>query len=189
MLRIFLAIDIANPQRKILAEHQGRWKSVKADVKWMPPSNIHLTLSFLGNIHTRYLQDIVDACNRACARQHEFKLSLNKTGAFPCLENPRVLWVSIKGHVESLCELQGRIKTELEQGRFPFSGEKRPFLPHLTVGRIRSSRNMVGFTELFAKDKVPAAPFDVHEVVIYKSVLTRKGTLYEPIAKSPLVRL
>ncbi|MBM4325353.1 MAG: RNA 2',3'-cyclic phosphodiesterase, partial [Deltaproteobacteria bacterium] len=50
MLRSFLAIELPEAILKRIGEVQRVLKSSRADVRWVSPQNIHLTLKFFGNI-------------------------------------------------------------------------------------------------------------------------------------------
>ena len=184
MVRTFLAIDLPDRQRKILEEHQGRWKSAKADVKWIYPSNMHLTLKFLGEIQESTIESVIAVCREVCCLYRSFSLFLNDTGVFPNLRRPRVLWIGIGGEADILCKLQGSIEAALEKKEFPREG--RVFKPHLTVGRIRSPRGLPRLLEVFVRDKIVIEPFAVKEVIVYKSRLTPSGPLYSPLARCGL---
>ena len=60
--------------------------------------------------------------------------------------------------------------------------DKRKFIPHVTLGRYRHSRNS------FAGSIPLNVSFDViiDEVVLYQSVLTVDGAEYQPIYRFPL---
>ena len=184
MVRTFLAIDLPGTQRKILEEHQGRWKSTKADVRWIYPSNMHLTLKFLGEIQESSKESVIAVCKDVCCLHRGLSLYLNGTGIFPNLRRPRILWIGIGGETDLLCKLQNSIETALEEKGFP--REDRAFMSHLTVGRVRSPRRLSRLLEVFLKDEIVIKPFTVKEVIAYKSRLTPRGPLYSPLARCPL---
>ena len=184
MVRIFLAIDPPSSQRKILEAHQGRWKSTRADVKWIYPSNMHLTLKFLGEIQESSTENVIAACKEVCCLYGDFPLFFNGTGVFPNLRRPRVLWIGIGGKTDLMRRLQNSLETALEEKGFP--REDRTFRSHLTVGRVRSSYRLLRLLEVFLKDEVVIKPFTVKEVIVYKSRLTPRGPIYSPLAKCPL---
>ena len=184
MVRTFLAIDLPSTQRKILKEHQGRWKSAKADVRWIYPPNMHLTLKFLGEIQESSTESMIAVCKEVCCLRSSFSLFFNGTGIFPNLRRPRVLWIGVGGETDLLRKLQNSIETALEEKGF--LREDRAFTPHLTVGRIRSPRKLSRLFEVFLKDEIVIEPFTVEEVIVYKSQLTPRGPIYSPLAKCPL---
>jgi 2'-5' RNA ligase len=184
MVRTFLAIDLPNTQYKILEEHLDRWKTAKADVRWIYPSNMHLTFKFLGEIQESSTENVIAVCKEVCCLHRVFSLFLNGTGIFPNLRRPRVLWIGIGGETDLLCKLQNSIEAAVEEKGFP--REDRVFTPHLTVGRVRSPRKLPRLLEVFVKDKIITKPFTVEEVIAYKSQLTPRGPLYSPLARCPL---
>jgi len=60
--------------------------------------------------------------------------------------------------------------------------DKRKFIPHVTLGRYRHSKNT------YAGNIPLNVSFDtvIDEVVLYESVLTSSGSEYEPIYRFPL---
>ena len=46
-IRAFIAIEIDSEIKKRLSDHIDKLKRTGADVKWVIPENIHLTLKFL----------------------------------------------------------------------------------------------------------------------------------------------
>jgi len=187
MVRTFLAIDLPDTQRKILEEHQSQWNSTKADVRWIYPSNMHLTLKFLGEIQESSTENVIAVCKEVCCLHRGFSLFLNSTGIFPNLRRPRVLWIGVGGKTDLLCKRQNSIETALEKKGFP--REDRAFASHLTVGRIRSLRRLSRLLEVFLKNEIAIEPFTVKEVVVYKSRLTHRGPIYSPLAKCPLMNI
>ena len=49
-MRTFIAIELPKEIKEYLARVQNKLKASGADVKWVEPANIHLTLKFLGEI-------------------------------------------------------------------------------------------------------------------------------------------
>jgi 2'-5' RNA ligase len=106
-------------------------------VKWVNPSGIHLTLKFLGNVDINDLSKITTAIEEGCKGFHKFSIELTGLGVFPNYRKPRVIWVGLEGQLSTLINLQKQIDDRLESLGFP--KEKRPFSPHITLGRIRET--------------------------------------------------
>jgi 2'-5' RNA ligase len=67
--------------------------------------------------------------------------------------------------------------------------EDRPLHPHLTLGRVRSSRGRDRLTQLLRELALPAFPiFQVSELILFRSTLTPQGSIYTPLKKIPLGR-
>jgi 2'-5' RNA ligase len=170
--------------RQLLEEYQNRLRPAQADVRWVRPSNIHLTLKFMGELPESDVVKVVEICREACRGEGTFSLNLEGTGAFPNQRRPRVLWVGLAGGVDRLRGLQGRMEQAL--GSVGFPAEDHVFSPHLTIGRFRSARNLAKLLEITSRSDIAPEPFPVEEVVIYKSRLTPQGPQYSVLAKCTL---
>lgn len=137
ILRSFIAIELAETTRSLLSDLQQGFTRCGADVRWVKPANIHLTLSFLGEIAEKDINNIEKTSVVVCSRYDAFRLEISGAGVFPNKGNPRVLWVGVDGK-DALTGLQ----REIEEGMssLGFKAEKRRFIPHITLGRFRSSR-------------------------------------------------
>ena len=65
-MRTFIAIELSKEIKDALGELESQLKSSGADVKWVKPENIHITLKFLGEIEPGKAEEIkpvlVDIC-------------------------------------------------------------------------------------------------------------------------------
>jgi 2'-5' RNA ligase len=65
-----------------------------------------------------------------------------------------------------------------------FPPEGRAFAPHLTLGRVKSPRGRYGLTKWLGELKpVAAEPFQVSEIILYRSNLSPQGATYSPLRK------
>ncbi|PYK62885.1 MAG: RNA 2',3'-cyclic phosphodiesterase [Verrucomicrobia bacterium] len=137
-VRAFIAIalepGLVAELKKVQQELQARLPD--DSVRWTQPEQLHLTLTFFGNVARENLENLTAALDRACAGIASFQLALENVGCFPHTKKPRVLWTGIGGELESLRKLQERI--EQETGNFGDHKEERLFQPHLTIGRIKA---------------------------------------------------
>lgn len=190
MVRAFIAVDISREARDTLAQAVNSLKERGVPgVRWVNPEGIHLTLKFLGEIDPGLLDKISSGLERAAQGTRPFKLCLSGIGAFPNAASPRVIWVGIKGELDLLRELQGRVDQEMHTGG-GFGKERRSFTPHLTLGRLRDNvsgeeRRRAGkaLAEVALGSEVS---WQVTEVKLMRSTLTPPGAVYDLLGAWPL---
>lgn len=180
-IRSFIAIELTDEARESLSPLMDRLKPAKhPQVKWVAPESVHLTLKFLGGIYSDQIPGITEAINSAARGVPPFKLKVGGLGAFPNTRQPRVIWVSVTGDVKRAKALQRGIDDALSH--LGFSREKRPFTPHLTLGRMKdrassSERGVIG--KLVTSTKFAGgATMEVRGVSLMRSTLTPAGPIY-----------
>ena len=137
-MRCFVAVNLPGEIREEVGKFTASLKEITGAVRWTRPENIHLTLKFLGNVDQDTLQELCAALDGALAGHLSFSLTVKGAGVFPPRGRPRVVWVGLAGETAALAALQSAVESALEPLGFP--REKRPFTPHLTVGRVRDPR-------------------------------------------------
>ena len=163
---------------------QQELQAAEADVKWVAPEGIHLTLKFLGEVSPELAAEIKKQLDELAKHQQRFELSINRVGAFPKIEYPRVIWVGIEHGAESTIKLAQALEEKLLN--LGFLKEKRPFRPHLTLGRVRSSHNRQQLRELLQSVAVQPQTMSAQTIVLFKSTLTPQGALYGALHKIKL---
>jgi 2'-5' RNA ligase len=192
-VRSFIAIELPDELKLELSQLVAKLKSGEQSwVKWVDPYNIHLTLKFLGNVAVDRLDDITGAIEKAAQGIAPFYLEVKELGVFPNLRRVQVAWVGISGEVDKLAQLQQRIESNLAP--LGFAPESRPFVPHLTLARLRDQALLAErqrFGQLITGTKFEAAnAIKVNALSLMKSQLTREGAIYSRISsvglKNPL---
>jgi 2'-5' RNA ligase len=185
MIRAFIAIELPEETRQRLAAMQEQLKQVRTGVRWVNPGSIHLTLKFLGNIHPAQVEDIALAVAQEVRDQPPITLGAAGLGAFPSRRKPRVIWIGMEGEVQRLTRIQARVENALEP--LGFVREKRPFQPHLTIGRVKDRRKLQALIDAMATlDMEPFNSFDADEIILYKSDLRPTGAIYTKLHRMPL---
>ncbi len=182
-LRLFIALDIPELIKGEIGELVNLLSKHDTDVKWIKPENIHLTLKFLGSTPETLVAAIRESLITVASPYEPFHLTVQNTGAFPGEKRPRVLWIGV---VDSrpLKSLRDRIERTLSQ--FGFQRDDKEFHPHLTLGRIRSQRGMIGLLNDLALHRAKNfGNFLVDEVVLMKSELHPKGSEYTRLYRIP----
>jgi 2'-5' RNA ligase len=180
-IRAFIAIALPADIKTRIKNHQAPLKCDTGNsVKWVDPEIIHLTLKFLGDITDDQIIPVTNAMRESVASTHPFILRLQGIGAFPSLNRAQVVWAGINGNLDSLLALQNKLDANLVKLNFP--PERRPFSPHLTLGRVRDTAALTERQKLSAclsSFKIESGTqFEVKSIDLVQSRLLPAGPLY-----------
>ena len=187
-MRTFIAIELPEEIETILSRIQDELKQTQADVKWVKPENIHLTLKFLGEIEQDLVKQICSILQELAQKNCIFSLFLSNLGVFPKPQYPRVIWIGVTNH-QAVAEIAKDLEKQMIKIGLP--AETRPFSTHITLGRVRSGLNrraLVEKIELLNNNlsSSPQPEFKVPHLTLFKSTLTPRGPIYEIISSYPL---
>jgi 2'-5' RNA ligase len=180
VIRTFICIEIPELIESRISRLQEALRQIEAQVSWTKPSNIHLTLKFLGGVEVSRIERVSKALERSANGISPFEVEVSGAGCFPSPRNPRVLWVGLSSVPERLQQLYSNIEDEL--AREGFSREKRKFSPHLTIGRIRTPNNAARVAEALIAAGFEPEAFIATEVILMRSDLKPTGSIYTPQA-------
>jgi 2'-5' RNA ligase len=188
-VRCFIAIDLSDEVRASLDAVQGRLRASapRADVRWVAPAGMHLTLKFLGEVPEADLAGVRSALAAAATPAASIALACRGLGAFPGLTRPRVLWAGLRGGLSEVGQLAAACERSLEP--LGYAPEKRPFRGHVTLGRVRSPRGLGPVVRAVeAASEADFGSWTATEVVLYRSHLRRSGAVHEPLERVRLGR-
>lgn len=181
------------------AEAGAAWEAARravgavGRVGWSAPASLHLTLKFLGALGPVPIERL-PAVVRGVAREGSpCVIPLERWGGFPSERNPQVLWAGpssawaagpegkrLRAWVDRLdaaCSVLG------------VSKENRPFVPHVTLGRVRAGAEAVGRALLEAGEKeipFPLGRVNFSSVTLYRSDWRPTGAIHTPLWSLPL---
>jgi 2'-5' RNA ligase len=180
-IRSFVAVDISDDARRQIAGLLGglRHEPTPA-VRWVRPELMHLTLAFLGEVSQEFLESAKGPLAEAARRHEVFVVQLKGLGAFPSPRRARVVWIGTGQGRGEVCALQADIANVLSS--VGYQPERRPFSPHLTIGRLRAPANV----ERVVADSFESKPFRVGSVLLFRSVLGPGGPTYTPLSEFSL---
>ncbi len=188
-LRAFVAVELPPDIRDTLSSLVRFLDQQRiAGLRTVAADSVHLTLKFLGNVQESQVPAIENAVIDAAGESRALALRLAEAGVFPERGAPRVLWVGLTGNVEPLVALQSRLEDALAP--LGFEPERRPFRPHLTLGRLndRATRS----DRYRAKQALLSARFEQGQTIavgalsLMQSILRRDGARYRRLASIPL---
>ena len=186
-MRAFIAIGLPQEIKDFLSQLQEELKATGADVKWVKPDNIHLTLKFLGEIDDKKLEKIIEIIDEAAKEKDKFQVRISSLGAFPKIDFPRVIWVGIDTPDKDIKQIAESLEEKIAKIGIP--KEDRPFSSHITIGRTKSTLNREKLVQGL-KNKVELGgkklEFYATKITLFKSTLSPKGPIYEALKESNL---
>jgi len=180
--RLFIGIGLPEIYRQSLkAMIESLSELTDTSVNWSRPGNWHLTLKFLGETDETRIPAIRTAL--AAVDFSAFPMRAGGAGAFPDTKRPKVLWLGLAEGGEQAAALVQSIEDELAAIGIP--REKKPFRPHLTLGRVRrpAPGDWPPVLDMAAAHQWP--PFTVIHFTLWQSTLTSKGAIHTPLAEFP----
>ena len=185
-LRTFIAVGLDNAVHDDIVALQETLARTGADVKWVEPDNIHLTLLFLGEVDDRDIIEVCRAVASCCAERSAFALEVKTVGAFPNLRRPRTLWVGVGDGTQELIALHDALEqTLLDLGCYRH--EERAYTPHITLGRSPSERTDDRLVQAMTRQLAwHGGQTQVREVLVMSSQLTSRGPTYSVLSRAPL---
>lgn len=183
--RCFIAVAVSDEVRAAAARLQGRLRRTHCDVSFPDPAKLHLTLVFLGDTLTGRIGEVKRAVAAAADGVPPFDLAFGGLGFFGPPRHPRVIWAGVGDPAGVLARLHEKLLANITE--LGFTIEKRPFRPHLTLGRIRSGRGLAGLTSMVETLKdTPLGGSRVEGVLLMRSRRDQPGASYEMLDESKL---
>jgi 2'-5' RNA ligase len=173
-MRLFVALDLPAPARAALAAWADA--AAPAGVRRVAQDNLHVTLAFLGSRDERGAAT-AGALLDAAARPLQPLRTAGSLWLPP--RRPGVLTVALAADA-GLSALQVALVAALRDA-VGFEPERRPFRPHVTVGRVPRG------TRIDARAALEPAPpqlaFAPAALTLYRSHTGAGGARYEPLAR------
>lgn len=179
-LRLFVALEAPDAVRDAL----WRWGREQLGdierIRLLAPEALHLTLCFLGRRSWEDVPGIVSACRDAADGASSVRAAVADVLWLPA-RRPRTVGVGLLDEGGALRRLQAELSRGLQAGGW-YEGERRPFIPHITVARLGRDRRPGG------ADIPPPAPlaFAAEAVTLYRSHTDPGGARYEALERVAL---
>jgi 2'-5' RNA ligase len=174
--RLFIGLELPESDRIALAKLDPHIRGLR----WLQPEQIHLTMSFLGDVEAEAEARLREALSGV--RVGEFFLPIEGMGAFGG-SRPSVVWAGVgKGHPH-LFALHKHIQdAALHASLEP---DLRPFHPHITLGRAKNISRQALLPLLRRHAGTEFALWKVTCFALYSSVLTQDGAIHTVEAQYP----
>ena len=168
--RLFVSIGLPETLREQLAQLDPRLRGVR----WLEPRQMHLTLSFLGNVSGETQQTLMEKLRAISWKS--FFLPIVGLGTFPSKGWPKIVWIGVGSGHPHLFQLHKRVQeAALAAGLEP---DLRAFHPHVTLARCRDVSPEAIRPFLKAHAAFDAGLIHVESFCLNSSELTPAGSAY-----------
>jgi len=173
--RFFIAVEIENEARKKVSEVVKPLIGMGFKAKFVEPENLHITLKFLGDVKKNQVKKMCEDLDDVVKKHSQFNFTLDGVGYFGKRNDIRVVWIGVKEGIDPFKSLMKDVQEKLNYIR---KDEHKP-VPHLTIARVRHAHENESLgNELDKIRHVKFGDIRVKEVKIKRSVLTKKGPIY-----------
>ncbi len=185
-LRAFVAVELSEETRGALDREVGRLRGLGAEVKWVKPDALHITVKFLGQVDRRDVPGILKALEKAARARKSFLMEIGGLSFFPRPTKPRVVAAGVdEAGAASLALLAADIEDALVE--VGFGREERGFRGHVTLGRVKSPKGIAALSDyLLTHDGRPFGEDRVESIALIMSELRREGPLYTVLGHASL---
>jgi 2'-5' RNA ligase len=176
-MRAFLGISIPEDiKQKILAVQK---KFSDFDIKFVEPENLHFNLKFFRDIDNENVEKLRQILGEIVKKYEPFEIEIKGLGVFPNKNYIRVVWIGVKEGCNTLVSLADEIQNSIESLGFL---KEEKFVPHLTLGRVRTARNKENLKRLVEElQDIEIGKMKVNEIKFFQSKLSPTGPVYEEV--------
>lgn len=178
-MRTFIALSLPTEVADSLGDIAAKmaYQDKSNAVRWANQDNYHVTLAFLGDQEVSAIDQLVDELEYEIS---SFGIESRVIGLSPFPETKPKLIAALLQNSTSLVEIQHQVVKALNNAAIKY--EKRRFIPHITLGRLRHTRNPYSGTIPLAFD----LPIDFAELVLFESHLRTNGAEYDAVFRYPI---
>jgi len=175
--RAFIAIDVE--QSSQITDIVNDLNNSGANIKLVKPENMHITIKFLGDTDEKFVGRIREIMEKSVENIESFEIKLKSIGVFPNQDYIKIIWIGIEQY-EKIVEIAKKINKGLS--KIGFKKEKREFSPHLTIGRVKNSKNKDKILHIINRyENTEFNTYKIKSIKLIKSELRSKGPIYTTI--------
>ncbi|OGI12518.1 2'-5' RNA ligase [Candidatus Micrarchaeota archaeon RBG_16_36_9] len=176
-MRAFLGISISEDLKNKILNIQKKFSAF--DIKFVEPENLHFNLKFFREIENENIEKLRRVVEEIVKKYQPFDIEIRGLGVFPNKSYIRVVWIGVKEGYNNLMSLVEEIQNSIEDLGFV---KEEKFVPHLTLGRVRTARNEEELKKLVEElQDVEIGSMKIDSIKLFQSKLSPKGPVYEEV--------
>jgi 2'-5' RNA ligase len=169
-MRLFVAIDIPPDIITQVESVKDRLIATRADVRWIAPTQYHITVKFVGDLEDARVPELLDRVERAAGQVPAFEVEVEGIDRLPEKGPTRVIMSRILSPDNRMTKLHRLVDSAVGGMGLPL--DTRVLVPHLTLGRVKTNHGVNRLLRLVEKHDLDFfGSFLVTNVCVYRSVL------------------
>ena len=163
---------------------QSKLRAFGGHVRWEKEDKFHFTIQFWGDQTEEWLNKVNAEIKNHCLQIPKFIITITRTGCFPNNYSPKIFWAGStpEENIPLITLADGITEISKQNGHEP---DKKPFHPHITIGRGKGKINPDLIQNLETVTFHPLE-FRCTELRIIKSTLVQSGSTYTTLFTIPL---
>jgi 2'-5' RNA ligase len=175
MLRLFTCVKIPDELREKVVALQNEMTNLPIKAKFVEKENLHLTVTFLGDTNEDKVEYLKSQLDLSVGDVKKFNLKLEGLKIIPNENYIKVIGIQVVSK-----EMPELIKKVVKY----IGGDYHEYTK-LTLCRVKNMMDKRKIKEFIEKNRnVKIGEFEVKNVDLMKSTLTRSGPIYESIHES-----
>jgi 2'-5' RNA ligase len=181
-VRCFIGFFLPKEAKDFASDRQSRLSHAKFTWKKVEEENLHVNISFLGEVEETEVGRKADALESLCASHRPFSITVGPIRLIPSERRPRVVALDAM-------EMTGELRSLTSEVTRIVGGDSKP--PHITLGRIRSVLDSDDLSKRVANlnkesSSAPSCSFQIGSIDLIRSELGQSGPSYTVIRSCKL---
>ena len=176
LLRTFISIPLPHVVKNVKQMLTSTFENDRVKIRWVKHNNLHLTLHFLGFTPENDIPKIEKEISSIISSQKSFDLTISKTGCFPDILKPSVLFLGVDGDLKALNDLVNKIS--LNMTALGYRRRDENYIPHITIGKINYPQKFKPDLSIFLNSTYDSIEFSVDKVQLLSSEVLSDGVVY-----------
>jgi 2'-5' RNA ligase len=179
MIRAFLALELPEAARDMLAGWQAAQEKRRKGPRFTDKERLHVTLRFFGNLRQAQVDEVQRVVTEL-SLPREVATRVVGFGGFPSARKATVLVAKLEDQQAQVLSLSNTLTEKLLP--LGFEAEARAFVPHVTLARMHKAGDITAY----AKNPSRLSPFSLSMLTLFHSELHDSGSRHFKICSWPL---